>query len=438
MVEGHSVHRVAHRHRTTLVGSSFKASSPNSRFSAGAGIINALTFCAIEAVGKNLFAFFGDMKKDPHVVHVHFGMSGAWAIHPLSSAPPPTATTRLRLEGPDSKGKAVVVDLSAMTCNIGGMELYDEKRAKLGEDPLRADADPERLWGKVSRSKKGIGALIMDQSFFTGPGNIYRAEILLKAGVHPSIPGNRLSREAFDRVWLHTVELLQRGYATGSILTVDADDAVGRPGLRRYIYNSSRCGKCGGKVKSWDIAGRTCYACESCQPPNPKYMDVETKPKPKPKKEDKDTDSGHVPFISHCAKDSMATRLERGGARLLTVAEIKSHLVSKFSVTPPKSAKKAELAALLDSLRAPTTNAEEAAKEKAEAGEARNVEHVAELAPGQARRAATAKKEETSPSTPNKKIKAKPERPTKKRKAGGVKVEKRKLPKRVNRGKLLE
>jgi len=91
--------------------------------------------------------------KNPHVVHVHFGMSGAWAIHPLSSAPDPTPTTRLRLEGPDSKGKPVVVDLSAMTCNIGGMDLYDQKRSKLGEDPLRVDADPNRLWMKVSKSK---------------------------------------------------------------------------------------------------------------------------------------------------------------------------------------------------------------------------------------------------------------------------------------------
>lgn len=136
MVEGHSVHRVAHRHRTSLVGNSFKASSPNGRFSAGAALINALTFVAIEAVGKNLFAFFGNMK-NPHVVHVHFGMSGAWAIFPKTSAPDPTLTTRLRLEGPDFKGNPVVVDLSAMTCNIGGMELYEEKRAKLGQDPLR-------------------------------------------------------------------------------------------------------------------------------------------------------------------------------------------------------------------------------------------------------------------------------------------------------------
>ena len=419
MVEGHSVHRVAHRHRTNLVGSSFKATSPNGRFTAGAALISALTFSAIEAVGKNLFAFFGDIQ-DPHVVHVHFGMSGAWAIHPSATAPPPTPTTRLRLEGSDSKGCQVVVDLSAMTCNIGGLKLYEEKRAKLGEDPLRTDADPMRLWERVTKSKKGIGALIMDQSYFTGPGNIYRAEILLKAGVHPEIRGNELSKDSFDKVWHHTVDLLQRGYTTGSIVTVDESDA--RTGLRRYIYNSPKCGKCGGKVKSWDIAGRTCYACEVCQPremvTSEKDGSDEGKEKEKLKKEKNKED--HKPFISHCARDDAATRLERGGAALLTVAEIRKFLKSFHSTTPPKGLKKAALASLLDKLRAPAVDAAGAAREKADAGEAHNVvEHVAELSRDQARCA----REKTTPVTP----------PVK-RKAVNVKPEKKK----VKRGKLIE
>ena len=39
MVEGHSVHRVAAAHRQRLVGKSFKATSPNGRFTAGAAAI---------------------------------------------------------------------------------------------------------------------------------------------------------------------------------------------------------------------------------------------------------------------------------------------------------------------------------------------------------------------------------------------------------------
>ena len=245
----------------------------------------------------------------------------------------------------------------------------------------------------------------MDQSFFSGPGNIYRAEILLKAGVHPEILGKQLDRSSFDKVWHHTVDLLRRGYATGSILTVDPEDE--RPGLRRYIYNSSKCGKCGSKVKSWDIAGRTCYACESCQPRTLKLLKSEGG--------DVKTDD-HKPFSSHCAKDSIAIRLERGGARLLTVAEIRLFLLSAHSVIPAKGTKKAALVTQLDSLRAPAVSSMDAAKEKADAGEARNVEHIAELAPVQARLAV---KKEVTPSTPPVKRKAVNTKPSKKKKKTG-------------------
>jgi endonuclease-8 len=41
----------------------------------------------------------------------------------------------------------------------------------------------------------------MDQSMIAGVGNIYRAEILFKAGVHPELPASSVSREQFDCIW---------------------------------------------------------------------------------------------------------------------------------------------------------------------------------------------------------------------------------------------
>ena len=162
MVEGHSVHRVAHFHRQRLVGKAFEASSPNGRFSAGAAAINGKVFQRIEAVGKNLFAFFGNHnsndsssrntcsgnKNDDNVivVHIHFGMAGAWAVYESNSTstssssasnssdeepiivPEPSKTCRLRLQG-----HGMTADLSAMTVNYyheyseSGMNFYEKK-----------------------------------------------------------------------------------------------------------------------------------------------------------------------------------------------------------------------------------------------------------------------------------------------------------------------
>lgn len=89
----------------------------------------------------------------------------------------------------------------------------------------------------------------------------------MQARVHPEQPANSISREEFDRIWRHSVLLLQRGFLTGSILTVDDEDAekMGPPWTRRYIYNHKSCGVCAGRVRTWDMASRTVYACDTCQ-----------------------------------------------------------------------------------------------------------------------------------------------------------------------------
>lgn len=417
-MEGHSVHRVAALHRQRLVGKIFRAVSPNGRFKDGAKAIDGKVFASIEAVGKNLFAFFGDAKsereKEQHVVvHVHFGMAGNWAVYDVEKmkaaqddVPEPSNTNRLRLEG-----HGIIADLSAMTVQQGDFQFYLDKRKKLGEDPLRNDANPDRLWERVQTSKKSIGALIMDQSFFTGPGNIYRAEILFKAGVHPDKPGKELQKIEFDQIWFHTVALLKRGFETGSILTVDPDEAkvLGNPRLRRYIYNRSKCPRCFGSIKSWQIAGRTCYACLKCQPMTAPRTDddiVESSVAVvTPIKKD------CVPFNSRCAPDDVDVRLGERGANGLTVQELKVELAS-FAMKIPSKARKKDLVKLLEQARQDTVeetkrvgivsaepvlsipfsgemlvSPEEAAKEKAAAGESLAVEHIAELAPKQARQA---------------------------------------------------
>ncbi len=110
------------------------------------------------------------------VVHIHFGMSGAWSLHDESGAPEPKETTRLRFEG-----HGIVSHVSAMTLALGDESLYAAKRASLGEDPLREDSDPEKLWERVRKSKKSIGLLLMDQSFFPGVSLRVHVDVCLRA-----------------------------------------------------------------------------------------------------------------------------------------------------------------------------------------------------------------------------------------------------------------
>ena len=90
-------------------------------------------------------------------------------------------TTRLRLEEVGGTSK-LVTHLSAMTVQHGDMVALCmlPKRLRWGKIRYgRSDADPDALWAKVKKSKKSIGQIIMDQSFFAGPGNIYRAGLAI-------------------------------------------------------------------------------------------------------------------------------------------------------------------------------------------------------------------------------------------------------------------
>lgn len=261
--------------------------------------------------------------------------------------------------------------------------------AKLGCDPLRSDADPNALWHRVKASQKSIGGLLMDQGYFAGVGNIYRAEILFCAGVHPEIKGSAISRAEFDRVWAHSVSLMTRGFTSGSILTVDPAEAaqLGKPSMRRYIYNSARCGRCNGPVRSWDLNGRTCYVCASCQPLRGRAEEP----------------AAQAPrlFHSHCAPEGLAERL--ASPSKLKVAELRETLAALGLAT---DGRKGELlvrlqthmahsraAAAVEDVhegsikaagpciahpRGVMRSAQAAAKDKESVGESRAVEHVAD------------------------------------------------------------
>src|SRR3954464_14041537 len=70
----------------------------------------------------------------------------------------------MRIVGPTHYG-----DLRGPTaCELITDEEAAAIHARLGEDPLRADADPDRAWAKISRSRAPLATLLMDQSVIAG------------------------------------------------------------------------------------------------------------------------------------------------------------------------------------------------------------------------------------------------------------------------------
>jgi len=363
----------------------------------------------LQAHGKNVYYVFSDAGSDAVrcqrsaikpcicpltrpfqvVVHVHFGMSGRFSTHGYPG-PPSTPTTRLRLEHAESKTSAL---LSAMICVHGDLAFMATSRARLGPDPLREDADGEALWAKLQVSKKPVGLLLMDQAYVAGIGNIYRAEILFKAGVHPETPANLVTRPEFEALWRHSVDLLQRGFAGGSIITVDPAEGLPPPWTRRYVYNQSGCGRCRGPVRSWDMATRTLYVCETCQPRRGELATGRAAAMAKA--------AGAKLFTSHCTDtDSLTGKTHpppEAAPVAMTVPQLKAALAARglgvsgtkpillarlqMALAPPPATAAVPVPAAAP-VRTGTAHlvmasAAEAAAEKVAAGEGANVEHIA-------------------------------------------------------------
>jgi formamidopyrimidine-DNA glycosylase len=286
--EGHTIHRAARAHQRLLGGQVLAASSPQGRFAEAAARLDGRRLVRVEAWGKHLFyEWDGGL-----VLHVHLGLFGRFTTHPAGPPPAPVGAVRLRLCG--ARG---AVDLAGPTaCELGDLSDRERIVARLGPDPLRADADGSRFVERVLASRSAIGKLLMDQTVVAGVGNVYRAEALFLTGLHPEHPGRSQDRPAAERLWRLLGVLLGDGLRRGRILTVHLDGypppagptatgepalprrpalpgrpttpgARARPGDNTWVYRRASCRRCGSPVRRWDLAGRWCYACENCQPP---------------------------------------------------------------------------------------------------------------------------------------------------------------------------
>ena len=163
MPEGHVVHRQARRINRAFKGQALDVSSPQGRFDAGAALLDGTTLRTADALGKHLLVDF----EDDRTLHVHLGLYGKWTFG-KGDAPEPRGQVRLRIEGDES-----YADLRGPTaCEVLQPDQVAALVARIGPDPIRKDADPDRAWKRVSRSRAPIGGLLMDQSAFAGVGNI--------------------------------------------------------------------------------------------------------------------------------------------------------------------------------------------------------------------------------------------------------------------------
>jgi endonuclease-8 len=270
MPEGHTLHRLADELDAVFAGRQVRVGSPQGRFADSAALLDGQVLVGAEAWGKKLYVeFAGD-----RFVYVHLGLIGGFVVTTdVTEVPAPVGEVRLRIVTPTA-----YADLRGATaCELVTREQRDAAVAKLGPDPLRAEADPGRAWDRIRRSSLPIGRLLMDQAVLAGVGNVYRAELLFRHRMHPLRPGRTLRAGQWRAMWDDLVELMTEGVRTGRIDTVRPEhtpEAMGRAarvddhGGEVYVYRRTGqpCLVCGRPVRSAVLDGRNLFWCSRCQP----------------------------------------------------------------------------------------------------------------------------------------------------------------------------
>jgi formamidopyrimidine-DNA glycosylase len=162
---------------------------------------------------------------------------------------------------------------------LGSVRLLSPRQVKqrwgaeqLGPDALTITADDLRA--RLRLSRRAIKVALLDQRMLTGIGNLYAAEILHRAGIHPQQRCDRLSRAAWTRLHAATRQVLEEAirYEGSTLSDGTYRNVLSVPGgyqshHRVYDRAGERCLRCGaGVIRRIVQAQRSTFYCPRCQP----------------------------------------------------------------------------------------------------------------------------------------------------------------------------
>ncbi len=192
---------------------------------------------------------------------VHLGMTGKLLA---GSRPGPHTRACIRLDD-----GLVCFDDTRMFGNLEFSERLPDRVARLGLEPL--DVDCAQFQEMLRRRRGGVKALLLNQRFLRGVGNIYADEALHLAGVHPLERACSLSAPRARRLWEALRKVLADAIARGGSSVSDYVDAEGRQGWfqlehRVYRRHGQPCLACGAIIRRILVAQRGTHFCPRCQP----------------------------------------------------------------------------------------------------------------------------------------------------------------------------
>jgi formamidopyrimidine-DNA glycosylase len=140
-----------------------------------------------------------------------------------------------------------------------------------GPEPLARGFSAARLAERLRNRSAKLKALLLDQSFIAGVGNIYADEALWRARLHPLRRADTLDAADVRRLHRSIRQVLREGILNRGSSISDFVGADGEPGanaerLAVYRRTDQPCHRCGRPISRIVVGQRSTHFCPRCQP----------------------------------------------------------------------------------------------------------------------------------------------------------------------------
>jgi formamidopyrimidine-DNA glycosylase len=151
------------------------------------------------------------------------------------------------------------------------VENTDTIVGKLGPEPLEPGFTPQVLAQRLVKRKAPIKAILLDQHFIAGIGNMYADEALFAAGIHPLRSGNSLSPEEIERLHQAIQQVLwsaigNKGASTDTYFRPSGERGTAHFQFKVAHRRGETCPVCDTPIQRLPIRNRGSYFCPNCQP----------------------------------------------------------------------------------------------------------------------------------------------------------------------------
>lgn len=141
----------------------------------------------------------------------------------------------------------------------------------LPPEPFDDAFSVDYLHAALRGRRRPVKAIVMDNHFVAGVGNIYASESLFVAGIKPQTPGQQISRKRAERLRdsirrVLTDAIRAGGTTIATYRTVSGGEGLFARELRVYGREGEMCTQCRqGRIRRIVMAGRSTYYCATCQ-----------------------------------------------------------------------------------------------------------------------------------------------------------------------------